>query len=57
MKVVRTKAEGKFNYFQVLDIDNTNGFTEADRNLLFKILQDTCYDFEKKYRKYKTVVF
>lgn len=57
MKVVRTKAEGKFNYFQVLNIDNSDGYTEADRNLLFKILQDVCYDFEKKHKKFKTMVW
>ena len=57
MRVVRTKAEGKFNYFQVLNIDDSDGYTEADRNLLFKMFQDIAYDFEKKHKKFKTMVW
>jgi hypothetical protein len=57
MKVVRTKVDGKFNYFQVIDIDDSDGYTEADRNLLFKMFQDVAYDFKMKHNKFKTQVW
>lgn len=61
IKVSQTKAKGKFNYINVINIDNDDGFNQADRNMLHKQIQDLCYEFERnhttKSKSIRTVVF